>query len=87
MKIPESWTLFELDSNNAGEKRWSLVGMGPIAYLTCDQNVAEFLALAPQMLKALKAMQAAFSRHPSNHDEKHHAMTLTCAVLKEILGE
>lgn len=40
------WTLHELDPQPNGERRWSIVSTGPIAYLTCDEDVAALLAAA-----------------------------------------
>ena len=35
------YTLHYLGRNGAGEGRWSIVGAGPVAYLTCPGLVAQ----------------------------------------------
>lgn len=46
-------TLFELDVQQNGEKRWSLVNHGPVAYLTCDSDMANRIVTACNALPAL----------------------------------
>ena len=36
---------------------------------------------APEMLRALGAMVAAFVRHPGNAEERHHALTIAQSAL------
>lgn len=56
-KTRESWTLYELEPNGAGERRWSVGLAGPRAYLTCDKETAVLISAAPEMLAALMEIE------------------------------
>lgn len=42
---------------------------------------AHLIAAAPEQNRALVAMIQAFTRHPGNEDERHHALTLAQAAI------
>ena len=42
---------------------------------------------APALLRALRAMTEAFTRHPGNGDERHHAATIAYAAIAQATGE
>lgn len=47
------WTLFRLDPQENGEKRWSLDNKGVKAYLTCDESMALKIANGIRAIEVL----------------------------------
>jgi hypothetical protein len=50
----------------------------PIAHRNAN---ARLIAAVPELLRSLNAMVQAFVRHPGNHDERHHALTIARAAI------